>query len=113
MSANHARRHRSGHAEVAYLGERPSRRLTRLLEIRDCLAARATEYAAHDIADSDELLRCVADVQALIKAEAPAVHAQRWATWARHDVELAHTAHERHPACGLCAAAGRTIEVAA
>jgi hypothetical protein len=103
MSANHARRHRTGQAEVAYLGDRPSRRLATLLESRDCLAARAAEYAAHDIAGADELLRCVADAQALIKNESPATHEQRWAAWIRQDAKLAHKAEAGHPACGLCA----------
>jgi len=112
MSANHARRHRSGQAEVAYLADRPPRRIARLLEIRDCLAARAAEYAAHDIAGAGELLRSLADVQALIKTEAPAIHEQRWVAWVRHDAELAHTGRAGHPACGLCMAAQVEVRAA-
>ncbi len=112
MSANHVRRHRTGQAEVAYLGDRPSRRLATLLEIRDCLAARAAEYAAHDVAGADELLRCVADAQALIKNESPATHEQRWVSWVQHDAELAHRAEMGHPTCGLCAAARAQVRAA-
>jgi hypothetical protein len=102
MSANNARRHRSGEAEVANLGRRHTQKVLSLISLRERLAIAASEYDAHDLDEADDTLVQVWEIEAAIRDIAPGIYEPRWPRWAERDAELMHTPERPHAECSIC-----------
>jgi hypothetical protein len=102
LSANNARRHRTGQAEVIDLYRRRRDRATLLLELRDRLAVSAAQYDAHDLEEANELVGQVSAIESAVKALDPHLYNAMWAAWVARDVELAHDSRTPSPECAIC-----------
>lgn len=102
MSANHARRHRTGHAEVNDLGRRRTEKVLGLIALRDRLAIAAVQFEAHDLEDAMDMLQQQLQIESTIRSIAPRIYEERWTEWVERDLALAHTVDRPHPECGIC-----------
>ena len=102
MSANHARRHRTGRSEVVDLGRRRTERVLGLIALRDRLAAAAAEYEAHDLDGTIDMLQQVYEIESAIRSMAPRIYQERWTEWVEKDSKLSHDPSEPHPSCSVC-----------
>jgi hypothetical protein len=77
-SANHARRHRTGHTGVTDLGRRRSQNVLGLMALHDRPAITAAEHEPTTLEGTTEVLTQLYQVECAIRASAPSVYDARW-----------------------------------
>lgn len=102
MSKNHVRRLTTASQQTIDLAERRAARPRTLVALRDQLAAVVMERHSHGVDAAS--LQCELDqLELAIKAIAPQIHADLWASWLRRDASLLHDAAIGRQDCALCA----------
>jgi hypothetical protein len=100
---------------VPLIGERRTRHLTRLLEMREMFARLSTERYCHGLSDATDAFNQMVNVEEEVALLYPDVHARLFPQWVSQDADTGHEPGQYNANCGICRACqpGNQLDVAA